>query len=641
MKRLHKILHQVLILILSVCLSSVIEAQNMSAISISNVSTINSAALEFSPAFYKDGIVFVSNKAIEGRNKIYDKKINTNTMSIFISRQNGEGKLQSPEPFSFNLVSSLHEGPLSFDKNNETVFFCRNNNKSDEKARYVKGVAYMKIYSSHKKTDGTWSVAEELPFNQDESDACHPSLSADGSRLYFSSNRPEGYGGMDLYVCEKVNGKWGIPVNLGPRINSPKNEVFPFIHDENILFFSSDNEKSNGGLDIFYTIPDKKGGFEMPSNIGKPFNSELDDFGFILDKDRKLGYLTSDRLGGAGADDIYTFSVPNGWTANFEEAKTTPLNIVEEDIKKPINIHVLDRKTGKSLENVAICPSSTGADAPSAQTISSNCESILTDKFGKSALKIQRSDNYFIKLDKAGYSPEEAILMKDDERDEIIILMNNLDDLAKPIASSTPNKTDKEDKKTAYIEGGIRDTHAKKDNDVALPKKTKDATLPIVDSDKSSKKPKKTTPIENQSKINTITPTADASKVKPEEKEKQTFVLRNIYYDFDKSNIRPDASKTLDSLVVILKQNPKMTIELASHTDSRGKDRYNDNLSNHRTSSAVEYLVEKGVPKSRLKTSFYGEKILTNECKDAFPCPEDKHQMNRRTEIRVLKNEDN
>jgi outer membrane protein OmpA-like peptidoglycan-associated protein len=558
MKRIHKSI----ILAAALGFSSALPAQQFTNISLSNVAIINSDAFEFSPTFYKDGII-LSNNAIDGRSKIYDKEINAKTMSIFIAKQNEKGQLNKPEPFSLNLVSALHEGPLTFDSKQETVFFCRNDNKTSEKARYVGKVSFMKIYASHKNGDGIWSPAEELPFNLDKSDACHPSLSADGERLYFSSNRSGGYGGMDLYVCEKVNGSWGNPINLGAKINTDKNDVFPFIHEDNTLYYSSDGAKSSGGLDIFYTAPDAKGGYKTPQNMGSPFNSNKDDFGFILNDKGKLGYLTSDRQGGKGADDIYSFAFEKGFKPYPNEDNKNCCEKIDLE-NRLVKVHVIDRKTGKPLEKVSI----NGGSA--------NAKNILTDKNGQLDLPLSRVNDYVFNINKNNYTSQSVSYNQNDERTDIIVLLNNTDD---------------EKMETLKV--------------ALVPKKEATEFL--------------------------------EPKAKFVNEEKAPFMLRNIYYDFDKFNIRNDAQNTLDTLIKILNTHPDMKIELVSHTDSRGKNEYNDNLSLNRTSSAAAYLMRKGISPTRLVSSFFGETTLTNACKDEVPCPENEHQMNRRTEIKIIK----
>ena len=186
---------------------------------ITNESTINTEALEYSPAFYEDGIVFISSKVSSKKFKIKDKRINKNIMSIFNSKREESGLLQAPVPFAKELLSSVHEGPLTFDRIAERVFFTRNNFKNGKRKKAKDGVVKMKIYSAEKVRD-KWTKVEELSFNLDESNTCHPAISVEGDALYFASDRPGGLGGMDIWVARREGNGWGSPVNLGPNVNT-------------------------------------------------------------------------------------------------------------------------------------------------------------------------------------------------------------------------------------------------------------------------------------------------------------------------------------------------------------------------------------------------------------------------------------
>ena len=156
----------------------------------------------------------------------------------------------------------------------------------------------MKIFQAV-KGDFDWENISPLPFNSDEYSCMHPSLSYDGSALYFSSNKPGGYGGMDLYVAKREeNGEWTNPINLGPEINTNKNEVFPFIHQSGVLFFTSDGHEGYGGLDLYMIdLGGKRWGQVL--NMGDLFNTKEDDLSLIVNADGTQGYFSSARPGGA------------------------------------------------------------------------------------------------------------------------------------------------------------------------------------------------------------------------------------------------------------------------------------------------------------------------------------------------------
>jgi outer membrane protein OmpA-like peptidoglycan-associated protein len=583
-------LYKIAFLLCFSLLTKGLSAQQFSKVSVSNVSVINTATFDFSPTLHKDGIVFVSNNNVRGVNKMFDKKLNEQTMSLFIAKKDDGGKLSEPQPFALELVSKVHEGPLTFEKDCKTVYLSRNDNrKRSGKARYdVDYVDYMKIYSSTLGAKG-WSKPKLLPINLRKSDACHPALSPDGKYLYFSSNRLGGFGGMDLYVSEKTNGKWGKPLNLGQKINSDKNDVFPYVHTDGKLYFSSDKDGGKGGLDIYsYDLYDE-GKSKTPDayysgtplSIGAPFNSDKDDFGFILEENGKSGYFTSSRAGGAGGDDIYFFKdpvekeetpKPKPEVVVVEEPKKEPVKIeepikVETPAKRAVAVKIIDRKTGQPVQGAEVVSTNTRSNTPTEYAQGVSNPNVRTDATGTAKLEFTPTDNYFIKINRPGYSTEKIQYFKDENKNEITVFL----DLEKPAV--------------AIVKPEIR------------PATTATKPLSVV--------------------------TTEATK-------ERIFKVENIYYNFDDASIRKDAIATLDALVLTLKEYPDMSIELASHTDSTGSIAYNEKLSERRANSAADYLIEKGIDPSRLKSLPCGKRQLI------FASPKMQYK-NRRTEIRVIK----
>jgi outer membrane protein OmpA-like peptidoglycan-associated protein len=650
------------------CIHAMLMAQPFNKVNISNVSVINSTTLDFSPAFHKDGIVFVSNNAVEGKDKMYDKRINQKTMSLFIAKRNAKGNLQKPEPFALELVTTVHEGPLTFTKDFKTLYFSRNNNQKGGKAKYVEKIDRMQIYESHQSDKG-WSTPKQLVFDREVRDFCHPTLSADGQKMYFSSNRKGGYGGMDLYVSQKqTNGEWGLPNNLGPYINSANNEVFPFVHDDGTLYFSSNKEGGLGGLDVYYARP-RMDIFEIPLSIGTPFNSQKDDFGFILDKERKLGYFTSNRAGGHGEDDIYSF-------ATTEEITPT------ESKDQEIILVVLDDKTLKPITNATVLLGLSNLFSE---------QKNITDESGKTILKLNRAHDYDVKVDKTTYNAGQIAIGKEDARREYIVLLNQPDAEERNITLIVLDKNTRQPLSNAVVNWGQNNIYTNKKgkvilnlnrdedyqikvdkmkyngNQIAFQKEDKREEIEVLldnsnnadvvsdtrNNDKSnginenqktiklditqvddvnrSDYPTKSKYRKSNDKVNTV------SEVESVASTDEFYQLKNIYYDFDKANIRSDASETLDSLIFVLNKFSDMEIELTAHTDSRGTSRYNDNLAQRRAINAEKYLLQNGISKSRIIHKSKGENELANDCGDGIPCDEMRHQLNRRTEVRIVK----
>ena len=187
-------------------------------IKIINARKINSDNLDFSPSFYQNGIVFASSRYKSGER---DKKIDETYFELFYADLDIEGQPMEPREFSIRVNSHLHEGPVSFSRDGQTIYFTRNNIEMGKAKANSKGQTGLKIYEAQKgKSD--WKNVRELPFNDDEYNVAHPSLSPDGSKLYFTSDMPGGYGGMDLYVVEKIDGEWSLPVKLGENVNNKK-----------------------------------------------------------------------------------------------------------------------------------------------------------------------------------------------------------------------------------------------------------------------------------------------------------------------------------------------------------------------------------------------------------------------------------
>lgn len=273
-------------------------------VQIKNEWIVNSENHDFSPAFYKNGIVFVTNRPSAKTEK--DAWTGDNYTSLYFVPVDELGQVGVPELFSFSPTAGFHDGPVSFNPKGELAFLTKNQELRGKK-RSGKREWNLKIHTSARSGEG-WSAPVPVDLADETSNDAHPALSPDGMLLYFSSDRPGGYGGMDLYAARFKGGKWGHPVNLGPAVNTAGNEVFPFVTAEGTLIFASDGWGGLGGLDIFFAEKSGEMAFRDAINLGTPFNSSQDDFGLILTPSGKTGYFSSGRDGGRGKDDIYRFS---------------------------------------------------------------------------------------------------------------------------------------------------------------------------------------------------------------------------------------------------------------------------------------------------------------------------------------------
>ncbi|RME97027.1 MAG: hypothetical protein D6772_10995, partial [Bacteroidetes bacterium] len=253
---------------------------------------------DLGPAFYGKGLVFGSVRpGPNDREAFYD---------LYYTEALGEsGKdYTAVSPFSATINGQMHEAILTFSPDGQEVYFTRNQPGalSEKNPLHL-----LEIMIARKDSTGQWSQLEPLPFNDHQYSTAHPALSADGQRLFFSSDRPGGFGGTDIYVSQRMGRSWSTPVNLGPKVNTEGDELFPFFHASGELYFASDGQLGLGGQDIFRVEELGPGQWGRVENLGVPINSAADDFGLILNESAQLGYFTSNRVGGKGDDDIYAF----------------------------------------------------------------------------------------------------------------------------------------------------------------------------------------------------------------------------------------------------------------------------------------------------------------------------------------------
>ncbi len=264
---------------------------------------INSNVSDFSPSFYKEHIVFATARdtGITSRNIHQWNK--GAFLNLYQASTNEDDSLGAVEKFSSTLNTKTHESSAVFTSDGSTVYFTRNNSNDNRFKRDEKGISRLKLFRAE-WVDEEWKNVSELPFNADDYSVAHPALSADEKTLYFSSDMPGTIGASDIFsVSIYEDGTYGEPKNLGETINTESRETFPFVSD-NTLFFASDGHPGLGGLDVFATKLD--GSSNEVLNLGKPLNGQQDDFSFIIDINGK-GYFASNRTGGIGDDDIYSF----------------------------------------------------------------------------------------------------------------------------------------------------------------------------------------------------------------------------------------------------------------------------------------------------------------------------------------------
>ena len=306
----------------------------------------NSNVDDMSPMYHKKTIIFASE-----RDKGYAiKRKAAWTGNPFLElytvkaeekkgEECGEFEYGSPDKFSKEINTKYHEAAVTFSSDGKQIFFTRNNLFEGKEGKDDEGTINLKVFSAS-SSGNDWTNLDGLPFNSDEYSVAHPTLTPDGTKLYFSSDMPGGFGGMDLYYSEKEGGRWGPPLNMGPAINTEGNEVFPYYHESGKLYFSSEGHIGLGGLDIHMMEDKGNNQWGMITNLGAPINSISDDFGIIFNEEGTCGHFTSDREGGAGGDDIYAF----------------------KKIASPVEIYVFDEATDLPIEGATVVDSCTGVE---------------------------------------------------------------------------------------------------------------------------------------------------------------------------------------------------------------------------------------------------------------------------------------
>ena len=259
----------------------------------------NTKYSDFGSTFMGDKIVFSSTRKKPGINKRVWRGNNQPFLDLYKGNLKTNGEIENIVPFSEKVNSKYHDAFVSFSSDLKEVYFTSN----DKVNRKIKSKS-VKIFKATIADNGEWTNLKNLPFNSDGYDAGHPFITKDGSRIYFVSNMDGTLGDKDIFYVDIKKGYYGAPVNLGPTVNSPNKEYTPFI-DGDLIYFSSDRKGGKGGLDIYVTKLD--GSIPEPINLGSTINSKADDFSFIINSEKLQGYFSSNRKGGKGDDDIYTF----------------------------------------------------------------------------------------------------------------------------------------------------------------------------------------------------------------------------------------------------------------------------------------------------------------------------------------------
>jgi outer membrane protein OmpA-like peptidoglycan-associated protein len=474
--------------------------------------TINSDYSDFGPKLANDNTLYFSSSRKISKKKTGWKE--ESYLDVYQATLFENDSLSAPTEVE-DVNTIWHDGPACVSSDGNTIYFSRDSRVIDdfEDIKNIKTKFSQMYLFKATKVNNKWTEAKQLPFNNKSYSISNPSISIDGKTLYFNSNMPGGIGGNDIWKVDVSEGDvYGTPVNLGSKINTEGNEQFPYITDDNVLYFSSDSRQGLGGLDVYFINLSKT---EDAQNLGKPVNSEKDDFSFSFNTKRNLGFFSSNR---EESDDLYI---------------AKPLCNVES------TIHVTNSVTAVALE---------GATVVILDDKKNIIETKISDVNGNVDFILECNTEYNLQVAKEGF------------------------------------------------ESGVFNIAKNKGGKLIVP-------APL-------------NPIE--------------VIIKPTE-----IVLNPIYFEFNKSNITQEGAFELDKLVQVMKANDKLVIFAKSHTDNRGSDVYNMNLSERRAKSTVQYVLSKGIAASRISGKGFGESEPKADCKEN--CTEEEHAQNRRSEFLIVK----
>ncbi|MEA9414242.1 OmpA family protein [Flavobacterium sp. PL02] len=470
-------------------------------------------------------------------------------LKLYSAQITEDGKLENEKILSGDINTKYHQSTPVITKDGNTMYFTRlvpfeKAKNATTKTSPKNEISQLRLFQAQ-KVNNKWVNIRELPYpiNMEGTSSAHPALSPDEEQLFFVTNRNKKMNDTDLYVVSrKKGGGFANKVeSLGDEINTYGRETFPFVDNSGILYFSSDGYPGLGGLDVFAAAKDSEGKYVVV-NVGEPINSTNDDFAYVIDNESKKGFVSSNRNGGKGDDDIYRFVETKSIVFPFN------LNPVYFGIVK-------DSITGEPLRDVEIVIYN---------DLNEKVKTLFTDESGKYSLDLLPLKNYDFEFKKKGFGTERILVegQKISEKKEIpVALFNELSVIV--------------------------------NNEVVTLKEGDDLT--------------------------------DKLKLSP------------IYFDYGGYTIRKSSKLELDKVINLIKNRSRISIEVRSHTDSRGKNNYNLKLSKNRAKTTIDYIVnEGGISRDRIWGDGYGETQLINKCSDGVKCTEAEHELNRRSEFIII-----
>jgi len=588
---------------------------------------LNSKSADFAPTLYQDKLVFASSRSVAIEKQGTIAWTNDAFNQHYVTTIDAQGTLSEPQALRSFIGNDINDAPMAYQSSNDMVAITSNNFMDG--IRHIDGSGLMMdIYLYPFKSYNEWNHLGEQFFTFNATvdtktpySTGHPFLSRDGKSLYFSSNRPGGFGGYDLYVSYKTSTGWTTPQNLGSPINTAGNEMSPFIDANNRFYFSSDWHHGFGGMDIF-TANKYAYGWGNVENLGNQVNSPYDDLYYVFDSKRQLGFFASNRSNSRGNEDIYqcvqkkTLSVRSKLPLNIGDKFVLgdryfrPSDGSIQNLNSSQIMDLLQRLTDNPSMIIQINGYTDAVGAANNNlTLSKNRANALANFFVERGVARNRirnkgyGESFLVNQCKDGV-PCSSDLHAQNRRLEIFAIGQ--------IDASGVTRITFDAAPATNADQIVSEAVAA---DIAM-RKSGGSSKSSSGSGKSS------------------------SYRKPTRKSHyaigDVIEVASVFYEHGKSRIDERKSPGLKELLDVLKEHQHVVVEIGAHTDATGSSKYNLELSEKRANAVKKYLENKGISSSRLKAKGYGETKLLNKCKDGVRCSDSEHAKNRRTEFKVV-----
>ena len=586
---------------------------------------INTEYSDHSPVITCDGnTLYFTSKRPNSINSTDDEK-------IYVTHKKNNGEWSSPEllPSPINSKGN-NESVVSISADGKQLFFFRSGSS-------LQG----NLYVSEMGDNGSWGKPKHLSANiNTKYRESHVVMSPDGNSMYFTSDRPGGFGGLDIYVVKKLpNGKWSEPQLLPAEVNTPRDEEYPSVHPNgSILYFNSKGHESVGGYDVFYSRINDDGTYSKAESMCSPINTPDNDICYSLSCDGKTAYIAAIRDDSHGEYDIYVIEDKTADDQNLIVYKGN-VKYADQAIPKGVTVWVKDNTTGEDLgsynvdettgeylcylqgkDNYSITYSKNGETLKEIEKAPTNEE---TENFKRMGAPIDLEDVILPLLNK------EASIAVHEDKNLTPDVTSVLDDVLKT------NNEMKEESREMFVNLEFDENELQKDSPKM--KMVNDYLGKSVDQSYISYNQKPTDKNVYNIKVSSSSdmyagPAKNDNDNDPYNKNySDTLEITNIYFDFDKYDIKSQYTKNLDELVAYMKDNPGAKIEIGGHTDYVGTEEYNFLLSGRRAMAVKDYLVKGGVKQDKVEIKKYGESapIASNNSSTT-------RKYNRRIEFKVL-----